>query len=99
MSVDAVNPASPPIPEPAVPRVSASPSAGAATAAPKDELIQQPADSTDVVVEIQKGNILVFKFIDQASGRVIEQIPSQGMLEVAQSVEAGEPDGKTGGGK
>jgi len=43
---------------------------------------------TNVVVEMQPGNIVVYKFVDEASGRLIQQIPSEQMLslsEVAQS--------------
>ena len=43
--------------------------------------------STNVVVEMQPGNIVVYKFIDEASGRLIQQIPSEAMLNLSQSVE------------
>ena len=59
---------------------------------PKEDVVrQQPqTGSTNVLVEMQKGNILVFKFVDEASGRTIQQIPSQGILNLA-SEEPGAP--------
>jgi uncharacterized FlaG/YvyC family protein len=37
---------------------------------------------------MQPGNIVVYKFIDEASGRLIQQIPSEQMLNLSQPVEA-----------
>ncbi len=42
---------------------------------------------TNILVEMQPGNIVVYKFIDEASGRLIQQIPSEAMLNLSQSVE------------
>jgi len=63
------------------------------TAAPeaKDflEVQHQPGtNTTNVLVQMRPGNIVVYKFIDEASGRLIEQIPSEQLLELAQSNEA-----------
>ena len=38
---------------------------------------------TNVLVEMQPGNIVVYKFIDEASGRLIQQIPSEQMLNLS----------------
>ena len=43
---------------------------------------------TNVLVEMQPGNIVVYKFIDEASGRLIQQIPSEQMLNLSQPVES-----------
>jgi TusA-related sulfurtransferase len=57
----------------------------------KDHVEMQPkpeVNLTNVVVEMQPGNIVVYKFVDEASGRLIQQIPSEQMLslsEIAQS--------------
>ena len=45
-------------------------------------------DSTNVLVEMQPGNIVVYKFIDEASGRLIQQIPAEQLLNLSQSAEA-----------
>ena len=53
------------------------------------EVRQKPeSSSTSVVVEMQPGNIVIYKFIDEASGRLVQQIPSEQMLNLSQSVEA-----------
>ena len=53
------------------------------------ETHSRPAiNSTNVVVEMQPGNIVVYKFIDEASGRLIQQIPSEQMLSLAEAPEA-----------
>jgi uncharacterized FlaG/YvyC family protein len=44
--------------------------------------------STNVLVEMQPGNIVVYKFIDEASGRLIQQIPAEEMLNLSQPVES-----------
>jgi uncharacterized FlaG/YvyC family protein len=52
------------------------------------EVRQQPeAEAINVTVEMQPGNIVVYKFIDEANGQVIQQIPSEQMLNLAESVE------------
>ena len=43
---------------------------------------------TNVLVEMQPGNIVVYKFVDEASGRLIQQIPSEQMLKLSKIVEA-----------
>jgi len=59
-------------------------------AAVKDrvETHQKPEISpTSVLVEMQPGNIVVYKFIDEASGRLIQQIPSEQLLNLSKIVE------------
>jgi hypothetical protein len=47
------------------------------------DIHQRPVVSpTNVLVEMQPGNIVVYKFID-ASGQLIQQIPSEQMLNLA----------------
>jgi len=53
------------------------------------------ASTTNVVVEMQPGNIVVYKFIDGASGRLIQQIPSEQMLNLSQSGEAPKDKNRT----
>ena len=36
-----------------------------------------------LLVEMQPGNIVVYKFIDEASGRLIQQIPAEQMLNLS----------------
>ena len=60
-------------------------------AAVKDrvETHQKPEVSpTSVLVEMQPGNIVVYKFIDEASGRLIQQIPSEQLLNLSRIAEA-----------
>jgi hypothetical protein len=71
----------------------------AAVAAPtiKDRVETQPkpeVSSTNVLVEMQPGNIVVYKFIDEASGRVIEQIPSEQLLNLSETAHSNEKSTK-----
>ncbi len=63
----------------------------AAAAAPiKDHVETQPkpeVSPTSVLVEMQPGNIVVYKFVDEASGRLIQQIPSEQMLKLSKAGE------------
>jgi uncharacterized FlaG/YvyC family protein len=65
---------------------------GVAEARPsiKDEVVQRLPDSgsVNVVVEMQPGNVLVYKFIDGASGQLIQQIPSEQILKLSEAIEA-----------
>ncbi len=50
---------------------------------------ERPAVSPmNVLVEMQPGNIVVYKFIDEASGQLIQQIPSEQMLNLSTLDEA-----------
>jgi uncharacterized FlaG/YvyC family protein len=46
------------------------------------------ANSISVVVEMQPGNVLVYKFIDERNGDVIQQIPAKQMLNLADAIES-----------
>lgn len=62
-----------------------------APAAVNDRVETQPkaqVSPTSVLVEMQPGNIVIYKFIDEASGRLIQQIPSEQMLNLSRVVEA-----------
>jgi hypothetical protein len=50
-----------------------------------------PTDGTSVVVEIQRNNEAVYKFIDKSTGKLIEQIPSQQMLNFSNAIEKALP--------
>lgn len=88
MRIDGPNPALA-SPQAAKPEVKPQP-APQATPVVKDRVDQHQTDfsPTNVVVEMQKGNILVYKFIDEASGKLIEQIPSEGMLKISEAIAA-----------
>ena len=50
------------------------------------EVQPKPAVSpTNVLVEMQPGNIVVYKFVDESSGKVIQQIPSEQMLNLSEA--------------
>ncbi len=49
---------------------------------------QPDLPATNVVVEMQPGNVVVYKFVDEASGQLIQQIPSEEMLRLSQSIVA-----------
>jgi hypothetical protein len=63
----------PSVPEPADPRGRASQPAGGAVSAPQTDTLRQSNNrSTNVLVEMEKGNILVFRFIDEATGQTLQ---------------------------
>lgn len=84
MRIDGSNPA--PAPQPAAHENKPHP-APPAPALANDQLEQHHPDlgATNVVVEMQKGNVLVYKFIDDA-GRLVQQIPSAGMLKISEAI-------------
>jgi len=67
-------------PEPAV--VQKKIEHAAAPVAPKDKVEQVQIDprTTNVVVEMERNNTLVFKFIDEKTGKVIQQFPPGQMV-------------------
>ena len=81
MRVDNHNPATP---------------ATATDAAPVDHKTAQAAPSMDplgtanlhVIVDIQSGNRLVFKFVNPATGSVVQQIPAEQAVRFAQLLHA-----------
>ena len=81
MNINGSNPAHAVEPEPAVIEKKVQ-HAAAASAAPKDkvERVQLDPRSTNVVVEMERNNTLVFKFIDEKTGKVIQQFPPEQMV-------------------
>jgi len=61
------------------------------TAEPETPVQPAHIEATSVVVEIQKGNEAVYRFVDASTGRLIEQIPSQQMLNFAKAIEQALP--------
>jgi len=57
---------------------------------PAPDAAHQPeaarTDTTNIVVEIQKNNEVIYKFVDASSGKLIEQIPSEQMINFANAV-------------
>jgi uncharacterized FlaG/YvyC family protein len=91
MRIDGSTPTPSTVSRPAVREVKPTPAHEAAAPEVKDHVeMQQKAEvaPTNVLVEMQPGNIVVYKFIDEASGRLIQQIPSEQMLNLSQPVEA-----------
>jgi len=86
MRIDGPNPA-PDSPQPVKPEVKPHPAPQVAPVS-KDRVDQHHPDfsTTNVVVEMQKGNILVYKFIDESNGQLIQQIPSEGMLKISEAI-------------
>jgi hypothetical protein len=91
MRIDGVSPVLPAGARPQAREVKPTPVPAGAVPAVKDHVETQPrpeVSSTNVLVEMQPGNIVVYKFIDEASGRLIQQIPAEAMLNLSQPVEA-----------
>jgi uncharacterized FlaG/YvyC family protein len=89
MRIDGVNPVPPVDSGHATQENGTDPAPKPAAVQDQLEVRQKPAaSSTSVLVEMQPGNIVVYKFIDEASGQVIQQIPSDQMLNLAEAVES-----------
>jgi len=46
----------------------------------------QPTNTTNVVVDIENHDTMIYKFVDASSGKVIQQIPSQQMVNFAEAI-------------
>jgi hypothetical protein len=91
MRIDGPSPVPPEGPRFEAPEVKRPRAPAAATV--KDRVETQPkpeVSPTSVLVEMQPGNIVVYKFVDEASGRLIQQIPSEQMLKLSKTAEAKE---------
>jgi hypothetical protein len=91
MRIDGASPILPAGSQPEARVVKPAPVPAAAAPAVKDHVETQPkpeVSSTNVLVEMQPGNIVVYKFIDEASGRLIQQIPAEAMLQLSQPVDS-----------
>ena len=64
-----------------------APHVSADAAVPKDKVVQKPLNitNTDVVVEMERNNTLVYKFIDETTGKVIQQFPPEQMVNQQQA--------------
>ena len=69
------------------PAVKAIPASAAPVVKDRVETQSRP-NSMSVLVEMQPGNIVVYKFIDEASGRLIQQIPSEQMMNLSELAES-----------
>ena len=86
MRIDGPNPVPPAVAQPVVREAKATPCLRQRLPWSKIMWKTQPTPAvnpTNVLVEMQPGNIVVYKFVDQASGRLIEQIPSEQMLNLS----------------
>jgi hypothetical protein len=96
MRIDGVNPIDP---ESAQPVVRGAKAAHVPDPAPAitDHVETHPkpeVSPTNVLVEMQPGNVVVYKFIDTASGRLIQQIPSEQMLSLSEITQSNEKPAK-----
>jgi uncharacterized FlaG/YvyC family protein len=91
MRIDGASPIPSAVPQSVARQAKVNPAPEAKVPVGKDHLEMQPKpeiNSTNVLVEMKPGNIVVYKFIDQASGRLVQQIPSEQMLNLSESTEA-----------
>jgi uncharacterized FlaG/YvyC family protein len=95
MRIDGPNPVPPAVAQPATRVAKQQPAAKAPMVKDHVEVQPKPAVSpTNVLVEMQPGNIVVYKFVDESSGKVIQQIPSEQMLNLSEAVESNEKSKK-----
>ena len=90
MRIDGTSPIAPASGDPAIREVKRAHVHAPMDPAIKDQVEVQPKvenTATNVLVEMQPGNVVVYKFIDEASGRLIQQIPSAQMLNISESVQ------------
>jgi uncharacterized FlaG/YvyC family protein len=92
MRIDGSNPTPSAVSRPAAREVKPAPAIHHAAPEVKDQVDTHPVKPdvapTNVLVEMHPGNVVVYKFIDEASGRLIQQIPSEQMIKLSQPVEA-----------
>jgi uncharacterized FlaG/YvyC family protein len=98
MRIDGPSPIPATVPRPTAQEPKAAPAHAVKAAVVKDRIDVQSkpeVDATNVLVEMQPGNVVVYKFIDEASGRLIQQIPSEQMLKISEAVKAAESKKRT----
>lgn len=98
MRIDAVSPTPAAVPQAMAREARPTRAPLPADSAVKDHVEMQPkpeVNSTNILVEMQPGNILVYKFIDESSGRLIQQIPSEQMLNLSQFPGTGKSNKRT----
>jgi hypothetical protein len=97
MRIDGPNPIPPAASQPAARDTQKHPAPAAKALVVNDHVEVQPKPAvspTNVLVEMQPGNIVVYKFVDESSGKVIQQIPSEQMLNLSEAVESNEKSKK-----
>jgi uncharacterized FlaG/YvyC family protein len=95
MRIDGPNPVPPAVAQPAARVAKEQPAEKTPTVRDHVEVHPQHVVSpTNVLVEMQPGNIVVYKFVDESSGKVIQQIPSEQMLNLSEAVESNEKSKK-----
>jgi len=96
MRTDSVNPINPEGPQPVVREAKAAhvPDPALVITDHVETHAQPEVSPTNVLVEMQPGNVVVYKFIDTASGRLIQQIPSEQMLSLSQITQSNEKPAK-----
>jgi uncharacterized FlaG/YvyC family protein len=96
MRIDGPQPVPLPPHQPAAETENKNPGVAEAQPAIQDEVVQHAPEtrSVNVVVEMQAGNILVYKFIDEASGQVIQQIPADQMIKLSEGIETAQKSSK-----
>jgi uncharacterized FlaG/YvyC family protein len=97
MRIDGSNPVPPTVAQPAPRAAKEQPASAAKALQVKDqvEVHTRPAvRPTNVLVEMQPGNIVVYKFLDESSGKVIQQIPSEQMVSLSEAPDSHEKSKK-----
>jgi hypothetical protein len=97
MRIDGPNPVPPAVGQPAarVTKAQPAPAAKAPVINDQVEVQAKPAVSpTRVLVEMQPGNVVVYKFVDESSGKVIQQIPWEQMLNLSEAAQSNEKSKK-----
>jgi hypothetical protein len=97
MRIDGPNPVPPAVAQPAARVAKEQPAPATKAPVVKDHVEVQPKSAvspTNVLVEMQPGNIVVYKFVDESSGKVIQQIPSEQMLSLSEAVDSNEKSKK-----
>jgi uncharacterized FlaG/YvyC family protein len=95
MRIDGPNPVTPAVAQQVARVAKEQPAPTAKAHVVKDHVEVQPkVNPTNVLVEMQPGNIVVYKFVDESSGKVIQQIPSEQMLSLSEAVESNEKSKK-----
>jgi len=88
MRIDGINPIPSAFFNPAAKPAKTTPAPAVPFVKDRVETQQSKPNSMNVLVEMQPGNVVVYKFIDEASGRLIQQIPSEQMMNLAEPAES-----------
>ena len=91
MRIDGANPISSVFPDPGARQPKRDSTARTAGQNLHDRVeIQRPrqASSINILVEIRSPNVVVYKYRNESDGQIIDQIPSEQMLDLVQAGEA-----------